>query len=385
MTRVIFHVDMDAFFAAVEQRDRPALKGQPVIVGGLGQRGVVSTASYEARPFGVHSALPMAKARQLCPHAHFISPRMHAYSDASRIIMSTFADFTPLVEPLSVDEAFLDMSGTEKLFGSPQSTAQQIKRAVFEKTQLTCSIGIAPNKFLAKLCSDMNKPAGVTNILNQDIETALAPLPLKKLWGVGPKTLEKLQSAGYRTFGHIQQASEEDLIHRFGAHGQKLYALSWGRDERQVSTQSERKSIGSETTFNQDIIGTIQVETHLRRQCIEVAKELRNKKVRAQGVRIKVRYTQGFKTQTAQTKTAVLIQDSSTLFETAVTTLDRFNLNHPIRLVGVAAFALVPETEQSQMSLFNDSETHIKKDKRETMEKLSDDIQRKFGVHTVIE
>lgn len=385
MPRVIFHVDMDAFFAAVEQRDNPELKGKPVIVGGLGQRGVVSTASYEARPFGVHSALPMAKARQLCPHAHFVTPRMHAYTDASQIIMQTFSDFTPLVEPLSVDEAFLDMSGTEKLFGSPQATAQHIKDAILKKTQLTCSIGIAPNKFLAKLSSDMNKPDGITNFMVDNVAEKLAPLPLKKLWGVGPKTLEKLQSLGFHCFGDLQGAPPDTLSHHLGKHGNTLIALASGKDNRSVSPASERKSIGSENTFNVDISGAQQVTSQLRKQCTGIAKELRRKGMKAQGVRIKIRYTQGFKTQTAQTKSTTGIQDSVTLYETAITLLPRFNLNQRIRLVGMAAFDLTEQEAQPQMTLFEDTSHNPQQEKRETLEKLGDAIQHKFGTHTIID
>ena len=384
MTRVIFHVDMDAFFAAVEQRDQPSLKGLPVIVGGLGQRGVVSTASYEARPYGVHSALPMIKAKQLCPQGHFIAPRMKRYLEVSKDIMATFKDYSPLVEPLSVDEAFLDMSGTEKLFGPPIQTAHQIKDAIFEKTQLTCSIGVAPNKFLAKLSSDMNKPNGVTDFLKPNIAQTIAPLPLKKLWGVGPKTLTQLQSLGLYTFGDLQQASSEMLSHHLGKQGDALKELSWGKDNRNVTPTSGRKSIGSENTFNKDIIGEQQVCTQLRKQANEVAKELRRKGVRAQGVRVKIRYTQGFKTQTAQTKVPQSIQDSSTLFDAATKVLSRFSLNQPIRLVGIAAFDLTEDKEQSQMTLFEDSTPNPRQEKREQLEKLGDAIQEKFGDHTVL-
>ena len=383
MTAVIFHVDMDAFFAAVEQRDRPELRGKPVIVGGLGQRGVVSTASYEARPFGVHSALPMVKAKQLCPHAHFLSPRMALYSSVSKSIMAIFHDFSPLVEPLSVDEAFLDMSGTTKLFGPPQAAATRIKNAIYQKTQLTCSIGIAPNKFLAKLSSDMNKPNGITNFLDTDIPTTLAPLPLKKLWGVGPKTLVQLQNLGFYTFGDLQSASTETLSYHLGKHGPALQRLSWGRDERKVVPTNERKSIGSENTFNQDIVGKEQVLKQIRKQCNEVAKELRRKDVRAQGVRVKIRFTNGFKTQTAQTKASSSIQDSGTLYDTAIEVLSRFNLNQPIRLVGVAAFDLKQPQVQSQMKLFETASENPQQDKRERLEKVGDAIQKKFGDHII--
>ncbi|MBL90521.1 MAG: DNA polymerase IV [Myxococcales bacterium] len=384
MKNVIFHVDMDAFFASVEQRDRPQFKGKPVIVGGLGQRGVVSAASYEARRFGVHSAQPMVKAKQLCPQGHFLSPRMKCYSDISREVMTVFRDFSPLVEPLSVDEAFLDMSGTEKLFGMPMDAAQQVKDAIYEKTQLTCSIGVAPNKFLAKLSSELNKPNGVTDFLKPNISEIIAPFPLKKLWGVGPKTLTQLETLGYFTFGDVQQASPQTLTHHLGKHGAVLQRLAWGKDDREVTPATERKSIGSENTFNQDIVGQDRVCAHLRKQCGEVAKELRRKGFRAQGVRVKIRYSQGFKTQTAQIKASSSIQDGATLYQAAIQTLSRFNLDQPIRLVGVAAFDFLMNEGQTQMALFEETHQAELQEKRERLEHLGDAIQQKYGDHTVL-
>ena len=377
MKRVIFHVDMDAFFAAVEQRDRPELRGKPVIVGGLGRRGVVSTASYEARVFGVGSAMPTAKAKQLCPHAVFLAPRMHAYREASDKIMRVFSEFSPLVEPLSVDEAFLDLSGTDKLFGPPQRVAKTLQERVLHETQLTCSIGMAPNKFLAKLTSALHKPNGITNFLVEDIPQRLAPLPLKKLWGVGPKTLGRLNSMGFHTFGDLQSSSESTLSYHFGALGEKLHALSFGRDEREVSPGSERKSIGSENTFQNDICGKAEIVQQFRRQCRTVAKALRGKKIRAGGVRIKVRYAEGFQTHTAQTKLPNFVQDSSSLLAAAEKLLERVDTDRPLRLVGVTAFELVPESASPQMSLFQTENEPQKK--QEAVEHLKDAIAQRFG------
>jgi DNA polymerase-4 len=267
MQRIIFHVDMDAFFAAIEQRDNPKLRGKPVIVGGAGKRGVVATASYEARVFGVGSAMPSIKAKERCPHGIFVSPRMSVYGQISKQIMQVFGHFSPLVEPLSIDEAFLDLSGTEKLFGPPQKTAKRLQEEVFKATGLTCSVGIAENKFLAKLCSEMNKPKGITNFLFSNIPKKLSPLLLNKLWGVGPKTLAKLHALNLKTFGDIQRSDEETMLEHFGVHGQKLFHLAYGRDEREVTPGEQQKSIGSEMTFSEDIQGTKEVTKYIRKQC----------------------------------------------------------------------------------------------------------------------
>ncbi len=376
MQRIIFHVDMDAFFAAVEQRDNPELRGKPVIIGGTGKRGVVSTASYEARVFGVGSAMPIARAKERCPQGIFIPPRMSVYTQVSKEIMQIFGHFSPLVEPLSIDEAFLDLSGTEKLFGPPQETAKRLQEEVFSATGLTCSVGMAENKFLAKLCSEMNKPKGITNFLFANIPERLAPLPLNKLWGVGPKTLIKLHELNLKTFGDIQNSDEQTMVDHFGAHGQKLFHLAYGRDEREVTPGEGQKSIGSEMTLSEDIQGEKEVTKYIRRQCNEVAKELRRKKLRGRGIRVKIRYTQGFVTKTTQKTLESGLQDSASIFDIAKQLLARLDLNKPMRLVGVTAFELTQEQEQGQMSLLD---KNSKQERREKLEALSDKIEAKFG------
>ena len=376
MQRVIFHVDMDAFFAAIEQRDNPKLRGKPVIVGGLSKRGVVATASYEARMFGVGSAMPISKAKERCPHGIFVAPRMSVYGQVSKEMMQVFGHFSPLVEPLSIDEAFLDLSGTEKLFGPPQKTAKRLQEEVLKATKLTCSVGIAENKFLAKLCSEMNKPKGITNFLSYNIPEKLAPLPLNKLWGVGPKTLVKLHDLNLKTFGDIQRTDEETMVEHFGVHGQKLFHLVFGRDEREVTPGEQQKSIGSEMTLSEDIQGEKEVAKYIRRQCNEVARELRKKGLRGRGVRVKIRYSQGFITKTAQKTLEDGLQDSASIFDIAKALIARFDLNKPLRLVGVTAFELTQEQEHAQMSFL---EKNSKQERREKLEALSDKIEAKFG------
>ena len=253
--RVIFHLDMDAFFTSVEQRDNPALQNMPVVVGAKpGQRGVVSAASYEARRFGIHSAMPISEAFRRCPQAAFLRPRMNVYAEVSERIMEILRQFTPVIEQISIDEAFIDMSGTDRLFGSAPDTAKGIKKVIKQQQQLTASVGIAPNKFLAKIASDMNKPDGitVTPFVKQEVARWLAPLPAGKLWGVGAKTQQILQSIGVFTVSDLQALSFEYLKGKFGKQGESLYHLSRGIDERPVETPESLKSISRECTFRAD-------------------------------------------------------------------------------------------------------------------------------------
>jgi DNA polymerase-4 len=376
MTRrpIVAHVDMDAFYAAIEQRDDPALRGKAVIVGGPSRRGVVTTASYEARPSGVGSAMPMAQALALCPQAIVVPVRMDLYASVSREVMEVLARFSPLVEPLSLDEAFLDMTGSESLFGEPEAMGRAIQEAVRARTELSCSVGVASNKFLAKLASDLEKPAGVTVVPFGDEARFLAPLELRRLWGVGPKAGERLAELGLTTIGELAAADLEMLERVLGsASARHLHALAQGRDDRRVVATRGRKSVGSEVTLERDLRGRAAVERALRRQCQQLAQQLRSADLWASGLRVKLRYSRGFRLVTRQRRLEAPCDDSLSLFEAASGLLERLDLEQPIRLVGAAAFDLSPARASRQLDLFAPSE------RRSELEHAVDRIRERFA------
>jgi DNA polymerase-4 len=374
--RIVLHVDMDAFYASIEQRDDPALAGRPVIVGGPRRRGVVSTASYEARPFGVHSAMPMSQALRLCPDAVVRAPRMGAYAEVSREIMAVLAGFSPLVEPLSLDEAFLDMTGCERLFGPPDRMARSIKDAIRERTELTASVGIGGNKFLAKLASDLDKPDGLTWVPFGTPAEFIAPLPVRRLWGVGPRVAERLAGLGLETIGQVARADRALLERELGASlAAHLQALADARDDRPVEADHDRRSIGAEVTLAHDIRGRVDVERVLRRQCERAARGLRSEGLVARAVRVKLRLSRGFRLVSRQGALPVGCDDSASLFVAASGLLDRFDLDDPIRLVGVAAFALEDRASPRQLELFGESRA----EERSRLEHAVDDIRERFG------
>ena len=358
--RWVFHVDMDAFYASVEQRDNPELRGKPVVVGSARRRGVVAAASYEVRRFGVHSAMPMVRALRLCPHAAVVSPRMSVYAQDSRAVMDVLKRYSPTVEPLSLDEAFLDMTGSEGLFGPVLQTAARIKQEVFEATNgLTCSVGIGANKFLAKLASDLEKPNGITLIPQGEEQEFIAGLPIRAIWGVGPKTADRMYSRGLRTIGDVAATDEDRLIEWFGpAMGARLHELSHGRDVRRVSSKRTRRSVSASHTMSYDIAGREAVQRELRSRAATVAGHLRRKGLRARGIRVSVRYTADFSMRTRQKLIPVAVDDSATLYLTGCELLEDLDLDHPIRLVGLAAYELskhVPRDEEDdeQLALFS--------------------------------
>ena len=369
-------MDMDAFYAAVEVRDHPELKGKPVIVGGPNRRGVVSTASYEARTFGVHSAMPMAQAMRQCPQAIVMPVRMDVYASVSDQIMAVLGEFSPLVEPLSLDEAFLDMTGTEALLGPAAAVGQRIKDRVRRKTQLTASVGIACNKFLAKLASDLEKPNGLT-IVPRGSETAfIAPLPIKRLWGVGPKTASILEAAGLRTIGEVARAEPSRLRTVLGANlANHLIELSHAQDDRPVVPWHDPKSIGSERTLDQDIRGRQAVLPVLREQCERVAQRMRAEHLVAGAVRVKIRWSRTFRLATREASLRIPSDDSGTLFTTAASLLDKFELDEPIRLVGAAAADLRGTSAPQQGDLFE----HSGAVKRSKLEHTLDAIRDRYG------
>lgn len=373
MTRAILHADMDAFFASVEQRDNPDLRGKPVIVGaGPQERGVVSAASYEARKFGVHSAMPSRTAYQKCPQGIFVRPNMKKYSEASRQIMTILETFTPLVEPVSVDEAFLDVSGCIKEFADAVVIARRIKAKIRIETGLTASVGVAPNKFLAKLASDLKKPDGLAVITEADKMHILEPLPVSKIWGVGKVTEKRLHELGIKTIGDIQRISVDELRQMVGNTAEHLHMLALGEDDREVETESETKSISSENTFDQDTDDLDLIKKCLLEQCEEVGTRLRQEKVAARTVQLKLRYAD-FTTLTRSKTLAVPTQDEMLLYEVAVRLLSAERIQGKrIRLIGVGGSNLVPPAFQDD--LFDHTSQ-----KRSRLEKAVDDLRAKLG------
>ena len=349
--RIILHVDMDAFYAAVEQRDRPELRGRPVIVGGPPeQRGVVSAASYEAREFGVRSAMPSAQALRLCPHAAFLRGRMARYAAVSRQLMAILERHSDLIERISIDEAFLDVTGRVPDIAAAESLARQVKREIRADLRLTASVGVAPNKFLAKLASDLRKPDGLVVIRPGEAEEFLAPLPVGKLWGVGPKTERRLQSAGLRTIGELARAPIAQLRRLVGAWGDVLYELARGVDHRPVEAVRETKSISSETTFPRDLHDIAQMRKTLAHLSRDVAQRLREEELRARTVAIKVRF-EDFRTITRQTTLPEATDQEPAVRNAAYRLLDEVDRQgQGIRLLGVRGSSL--EQEQ-QLSLFD--------------------------------
>ncbi len=289
-TRSILHLDLDAFYASVEVLDRPELRGKPVIVGGDERRGVVAAASYEARKSGVHSAMPTATAKRLCPKGIFLPVRMSRYAEMSDTVFAIYRRFTPLVEPLSIDEAFLDVTGCERLFGGAEEVARKIKAAVREETGLTVSAGVAPNKFLAKIASDLGKPDGLTVVPPGGEQDFLDPLPVGKLWGVGKVTEEALLGRGIRTIGDLRRSSRETLVRTFGAHGEHLHELARGIDDRPVETEREAKSVGHEDTYDHDLRDRGAMRRELLSLSDRVSSRLRHGGIKGKTVTLKVKY-----------------------------------------------------------------------------------------------
>jgi DNA polymerase IV len=371
----ILHVDMDAFYASVEQRDRPELRGRPVIVGGIGGRGVVMAASYEARPCGVHSAMPIVTARRLCPDAVYLPGRMAHYVQISRQIRQIMLSFTPLVEPLSLDEAFLDVRGCEGLFGSPPEIARRIKARIKEETQLIASVGVAPNKFLAKLASDHGKPDGLVIVPADGVAAFLAPLPVGRIWGVGAKGEKRLHALGILTVGQLAAFPERVLADHFGEMGCHVWLLANGRDDRLVIPDREAKSLSTETTFAQDIGDRRVLRAWLLDLVDELAGRLRSEGVRARTIDLKIRSSE-FRTVTrsvtlpeATDVTEVLWQAAKELFERSLT---RELL--PVRLLGIGGTKLTRDAAV-QRQLFDAGRT----EKLGTLDRAVDAIRGQFG------
>lgn len=342
---------MDAFFASVEIRDDPSLRGKPVLVGGAGGRGVVAAASYEARRFGCHSAQPMSQALRMCPNAVVLPGRHEAYAEASDRVFEIFGEFSPLVEGLSIDEAFLDMEGTERLLGPPRRAAENLRAAVRERVGLTCSVGIAAVKFLAKIASGMNKPDGLTEIPPGTELEFLAPLAIEQLWGVGPKTAERLHAHGLATIGDIRKLPLATLEAWFGDHGRHLHRLAWAQDERAVMPWRGRKQISHEDTFEVDAVGEAGVRRKLLSQATRVADRLVAKGLRAKRVQIKIRDTT-FHTESRQCTLDVATDQAAAIYKSACELLRTVELDgRRFRLTGVGVGALEAVADAPQLEL----------------------------------
>ncbi|TDC36105.1 DNA polymerase IV [Micromonospora sp. 15K316] len=341
----ILHVDMDAFFASVEVRRRPELRGRPVVVGGLGPRGVVSSASYEARPYGVRSAMPMMRARALCPHAVYLPPDFTAYSEASRAVMQIFRDVTPLVEPLSLDEAFLDVSGARRLFGSPAEIARGIRERVAREQELTCSVGVAPSKFVAKLGSTRAKPDGVLVVPAARVLEFLHPLPVDALWGVGERSAQALRRLGLATIGDLAEAPYGMLRKALGeASAGHLHALAQGRDPRAVSPEHVEKSIGAEVTFDVDVTDPLEIRRALLALADKVGGRLRRAGQVGRTISLKVRLAD-FRTITRSRTLPVATDTAREMFDTVWALWAALAPAEPVRLVGVRAEGLAVAQE----------------------------------------
>ncbi len=377
--RKIIHIDMDAFYASVEQRDNPALKGLPVIVGGASdRRGVVSAASYEARVYGVHSAMPTSQARRLCPSGIFLPVRMHRYREVSDRIFQIFQDYTPLIEPLSLDESFLDVTGSETLFGPALQIAQELKGRIRETTGLTASAGIAPNKFLAKIASDWKKPDGLVEIPSDEVENFLRELPISKLWGVGKTTEEVLKTLGILRVGQLAAYPAEIIEKKLGKFGLELISLARGEDNRPVEPHGETKSISQEETFTPDLGDADKMKRVLLEQAEQVGWELRRQKLKGFTVTVKARYPD-FTTVTRSLTLSSPTDQGIEIYRAAGKLLQKTDaVRRRARLLGVGISNLRSVEQPEQLSLFNAG-----RDKVRRSIAAMDQIRNKFGAEAI--
>ena len=389
MRRWIMHVDMDAFFASVEQLDHPEYKGHPVIVGGLSSRGVVATASYEARKFGVHSAMPISRAKKLCPHGIYVYPNMARYKEISHIIHKVMEEFTPIIEPLSLDEAFLDVTGITHKFTGPKALGRAIKNRVFEETGLIISAGLAPNKFLAKLASDLDKPDGLVVIPYGKECESLANLPIKRIWGVGPSTERRLKEGGFALIKDVQALPDEKpLVPYVGNQARRIWELARGIDERPVEPDRQIQSVGNEETYESDIEDPAVIDLELHYFANRVAKRLRKYGLMGHTVSIKVRYND-FKTVSRQKRLDSATDQERIIYDTSVllwnklmrtAPLPQFDTSvldmpiKPIRLLGVTVSGLSTEgiVQDDLFSIGTD-------EKDEKLSTVLDSLASKFG------
>ncbi|NPC75829.1 DNA polymerase IV [Corallococcus exiguus] len=347
--RAILHVDMDAFYASVEQRDNPSLRGKPVIVGGHAQRGVVVAASYEVRPFGVRSAMPMARAMKQAPHAIVVKPRFSAYAEASEHVFAIFERYTPLIEPLSLDEAFLDVTASVGLFGAAADIAKRIRKEIAHELNLPASAGIATAKFVAKIASDLAKPNGQREVRPEETVAFLAGLPVSRLWGVGPKTEEAMKRAGLVTIGDVAARDVDWLEERFGAASAKhLWELSHGIDARDVVPDRAAKSVGAEDTFDEDLTGLEALKPHVHAQALRVARRLRRATLKGRVVQLKLKFAD-FTLITRRVTLREATDDGQVIYRSALELLERAHEGKALRLTGVSVQLV---EDEPQLGLF---------------------------------
>jgi DNA polymerase IV len=371
--RTILHVDMDAFYASVEQRDDPSLRGKPVIVGGPSRRGVVLAASYEVRPFGVRSAMSMAEALRRAPHAVVVPPHRDRYEAASDGAFAVLRRYTPLVEPLSLDEAFLDVTASRSLFGDGETIARAIKRDIREELRLNASAGVAPSKFVAKVASDMSKPDGLVVVKEGDVPTFLAPLPVERMWGVGPKTGPRMRELGYLTLGDLARADPAALERVLGSWGPEIARLARGEDDREVIPDGLAKSIGAEETFEEDLVGREAIGPTLLRHAGRVARRLVRAGLAGHTVAVKVKYAD-FRVRTRRATLPQALCDTDAIHRAAMELLDRMPLEgRRVRLTGLSISGLVDG--KPEPTLFPDAAA----EKRKRIEQLTARIADRFG------
>lgn len=370
----IAHVDMDAFYASVEIRDNPSLAGKPVVVGGPSDsRGVVAAASYEARRYGVHSAMPMAEAMRRCPHLVRVEGNMDLYAETSRRIMDVLGTFSPTLEKLSLDEAFVDLTGTARSLGDSHDVARRIKAEVRSATNLVASVGIAPVKFVAKIASDLQKPDGLVVVAPGTVTEFLAPLPLSRLWGVGPRTRERLEALGFRVVGDLARAERRQLLAAFGKHGTHLQDLARGRDERVVIPDRDAKSYSHEQTYATDQSGREVLASTLLGQAGKVSRRLRKDAVRGRIIQLKLR-DHDFHTITRRFTRTTATDDADVIYHGGLRLLDESWDGRPIRLIGVGVSGIV-EASSETLDLFEAADAPRKDRLTDTL----DALESRFG------
>ncbi len=371
--RQILHVDMDAFFASVEQRDDPSLRGRPVLVGGPSRRGVVCAASYEARPSGARSAMPMGEALRRCPDAVVVPPRHGRYAEVSGSVFQIFHRYSPLVQGLSLDEAFVDVTESRSLFGDGETIARAIKKAIRDELGLNASAGVAPCKFVAKVASDLKKPDALVVVPEADVEAFLAPLAIERMWGVGPKTAPKLRELGYATLGDLAKARRFDLERVLGTWGEHIQLLARGIDDRSVDPDTLSKSIGAEETYEEDLTTREAIEQTLLQHAGRVAQRMVREGYSARTVVVKVKYAD-FTLRSRRVTLPEAVADTGSIYEAARELLEKFDLDHArVRLTGVSVAELFEGPPPR--TLFPD----VAAEKRRKLESLVANVADKFG------
>lgn len=377
--RLFLHADMDAFYASVEQRDRPELRGKPVLVAFDAPRSVVTTASYEARPFGVGSAMPLETAKKRCPQAIIVAPRLDHYREVSRQIFAIFHRYAPLVQGLSLDEAFVDITGTERVHGSVEALVHNLRREVHEQTQLTVSVGVADSMFVAKVASDLNKPNGFCIVPPGTSAQLLAPMPVERLWGVGKKTALRLRDLGLFRIGDVADASPDWLRRVLGSQGPHLVALARGHDPREVIPDRDPQSIGAEHTLLHDVVRKPDIWPWLIRAADEVSARLRSQQLVAGGLRLKLK-TAAFAVHGRQHRLIQPTASAADLLQLAKTLLDEWQEGEAIRLIGLTAYDLKPSTAPQQLDLF--ATTVVQQNHR--LDAALDALRGRFGAAAVV-